>query len=123
LACSGALHSSTFKATPDVPFNTFELTLPQGPFSALTANGDLCKQVKTTTRRLRVAIHRHGHIVHVIRKVKRTVAAPLLMPTSFVAQNGAQLRQATKISVSGCPTAKKGAKVTRKGAKRRGKRG
>jgi hypothetical protein len=113
--------SSTFKATPDVPFNTFELTLPQGPFSALTANGDLCKQVKTTTKRVRVAVHRHGHIVHVLRKVKRTVAAPLLMPTSFVAQNGAQLRQATKISVSGCAKAKKA--KAKKGAKGRGRRG
>jgi hypothetical protein len=35
--------TSTFKATPDVPFETFELTLPQGPYSALAANADLCK--------------------------------------------------------------------------------
>jgi len=35
--------SSTFKATPDVPFSTFELNLPQGPFSALTANANLCQ--------------------------------------------------------------------------------
>jgi hypothetical protein len=34
--------SSTFKTVPDVPFSTFELTLPQGKFSALTANGNLC---------------------------------------------------------------------------------
>ncbi len=36
--------SSTFKAIPDVPVGTFELTLPQGPFSALAATGNLCKQ-------------------------------------------------------------------------------
>jgi hypothetical protein len=35
--------SSTFKSVPDVPVGTFELTLPQGPFSALAANGNLCK--------------------------------------------------------------------------------
>jgi hypothetical protein len=35
--------SSTFKTVPDVPFSTFELTLPEGPYSALTANGVLCK--------------------------------------------------------------------------------
>jgi hypothetical protein len=35
--------SSTFKSTPDVPFTSFELTLPQGPNSALAANGNLCK--------------------------------------------------------------------------------
>jgi hypothetical protein len=35
--------SSTFKTVPDVPVGTFELTLPQGPYSALTANTSLCK--------------------------------------------------------------------------------
>ena len=34
--------TNTFKATPDVPFSSFELTLPQGKFSALTANANLC---------------------------------------------------------------------------------
>ncbi len=34
--------SSTFKKVPDVPFTSFRLTLPTGPFSALTANGNLC---------------------------------------------------------------------------------
>jgi hypothetical protein len=34
--------SSTFRTVPDVPVGTFELTLPQGPFSALAANGNLC---------------------------------------------------------------------------------
>jgi hypothetical protein len=35
--------SSTFKTVPDVPVNTFELYLPEGRFSALAANGNLCK--------------------------------------------------------------------------------
>ncbi|HWX45040.1 MAG TPA: hypothetical protein VNY52_06930 [Solirubrobacteraceae bacterium] len=35
--------SSTFKTIPDVPVGTFELTLPQGPFSALAANVNLCR--------------------------------------------------------------------------------
>jgi hypothetical protein len=34
--------STTFKTVPDDPFSTFELTLPEGPYSALTANGNLC---------------------------------------------------------------------------------
>jgi hypothetical protein len=34
--------SSTFKTVPDVPVNSFELYLPQGPGSALAANGKLC---------------------------------------------------------------------------------
>jgi hypothetical protein len=34
--------STTFKTVPDVPVGTFELKLPQGQFSALAANGNLC---------------------------------------------------------------------------------
>ncbi len=66
--------SSTFKTVPDVPVNTFELYLPQGRTSALAANGNLCK----------------------------TTASKLVMPTEFVAQNGAVFKQTTKITVSGC---------------------
>ncbi len=35
--------SSTFRTVPDQPVNTFTLTLPQGPNSALAAIGNLCK--------------------------------------------------------------------------------
>lgn len=35
--------SSTFRSVPDQPVDTFELKLPQGPYSALAANGDLCR--------------------------------------------------------------------------------
>ena len=35
--------SSTFKEVPDVPISSFELVLPQGKYSALAANGNLCK--------------------------------------------------------------------------------
>jgi hypothetical protein len=65
--------TSTFKATPDVPFSTFELTLPAQPYSALTTNTDICKP-----------------------KTKLT------MPTEFQAQNGAEIHQNTRISVTGC---------------------
>jgi hypothetical protein len=34
--------SSTFRAIPDVPVGTFELYLPEGHYSALAANGNLC---------------------------------------------------------------------------------
>ncbi len=36
--------SSTFKTVPDVPVGSFELNLPAGPYSALTANGNLCRK-------------------------------------------------------------------------------
>jgi hypothetical protein len=78
--------STTFKTVPDTPFNTFELTLPQGKFSALAsnipakANGSFCSQ-------------------------------KLVMPAEFIAQNGAVLRQNTAVTATGC--AKKKA-LTRK---------
>jgi len=34
--------SSTFRSVPDVPVGSFELKLPQGPYSALASNGKLC---------------------------------------------------------------------------------
>ncbi len=68
--------SSTFKTIPDVPVSSFELYLPQGPYSALTANGrNLC-------------------------------GSKLVMPTAFTAQNGLTMRQSTPIAVTGCPKAK-----------------
>jgi hypothetical protein len=39
--------SSTFKTVPDAPVGTFELTLPTGPYSALTASGNPCKEKLT----------------------------------------------------------------------------
>jgi hypothetical protein len=35
--------SSTFSSIPDVPVTSFELFLPEGHYSVLTANGNLCK--------------------------------------------------------------------------------
>ncbi len=69
--------STTFKTVPDQPFSSFELTLPEGPYSALTATANLC------------------------------TAKNLTMPTEFIAQNGAELKQTTKIAVTGCPKIKK----------------
>ncbi len=86
--------SSTFKSTPDVPFSSFELTLPRGKYSALTANVpakdnySLCGQ-------------------------------KLVMPTAFIAQDGAVIHQSTPVSVTGCPKLKKKtAKKSHKKAKK-----
>jgi hypothetical protein len=72
--------SSTFKTVPDVPVGTFELTLPQGQFSALAATGSLCKQklamptefvgqngalIKTTTK---IAVTGCGKAKHKAKK-------------------------------------------------------
>ncbi len=74
---TGATHitkgitSSTFSSLPDAPISNFDLLLPQGPNSVLTATGNLC-------------------------------AKPLKMPTVITGQNGARIKQSTKIAVSGC---------------------
>jgi hypothetical protein len=108
--------SSTFKTVPDVPFSTFELTLPEGPYSALTANGNLCAATKTVTVKKKITIKHHGKNTKVTRKVKQTVSSTLEMPTEFIAQNGAELKQNTKIEVNGCPKAAK--KTTKKHTKK-----
>jgi NHL repeat len=99
--------SSTFKQVPDVPVGSFELTLPEGNFSALAANGNLCYPMKTVTVRKRVTERIHGHKRYVMRKVKQEVVAPLSMPTAFVGQSGAEIHESTPIGVTGCPKAKK----------------
>ena len=53
--------SSTFKAVPDQPVASFELTLPQGPYSALAANGDLCTSKLAMPTEL---VAQNGAVIH-----------------------------------------------------------
>jgi hypothetical protein len=73
--------STTFKTVPDVPFSDFELTLPQGPYSALAAN--LPKKANYSF-----------------------CAQKMTMPSEFIAQNGAILKQSTPVTPTGCGKAK-----------------
>ncbi len=68
--------SSTFHTIPDAPVGSFELNLPQGPYSALAANTNLC-----------------------------TIKGGLKMPTIFTAQNGTTVKQNTPVTTTGCPKA------------------
>jgi hypothetical protein len=115
--------SSTFKAVPDQPFTSFELTLPEGPYSALTANGngDLCASTRTVTVKKKVTVRVHGRKKTVRRSVKQTLPEALTMPTEFVAQNGAVIHQTTPVSVTGCPKAKP-AKKTKKKTEAKGRK-
>ncbi len=94
--------STTFKTVPDQPFSSFELVLPQGPFSALAANGNLCALTTTKTVKKKVTVRVKGRKKTETRKVKEIQAASLSMPTEFVAQNGAVIKQTTLIGVTGC---------------------
>ena len=61
--------SSTFKTVPDQPVGSFELTLPQGKFSALAANGNLCKsKLKMPTE----FVAQNGVVVHQSTKIAVT---------------------------------------------------
>ena len=79
--------SSTFKTVPDQPITSFELTLPQGPYSALAANLPHNKQNFCHTK--------------------------LNMPTAYVAQNGVEQHTNTPITITGCPKAHKTSKHTK----------
>jgi hypothetical protein len=87
---------STFASVPDAPISSFELRLPEGPHSGLAAV--------------------------VPAKAKGNLCGQnLTMPTTMTGQNGAVLKQSTKIAVTGCIKARKKAKH-KKHAKKGGKR-
>ncbi|HEV3318898.1 MAG TPA: hypothetical protein VG053_04070 [Solirubrobacteraceae bacterium] len=109
--------SSTFKTVPDVPVSSFELYLPEGPYSALTANGNLCSLTSTVTTRRKVTKRVHGRTVRRTVTTRTLKPASLIMPSEFVAQNGAVLKQNTKIAVTGCALASKAKAPARHKAK------
>ncbi len=94
--------SSTFRTVPDQPVTSFELTLPQGPNSALAANGDLCAITNTVTLRKKTIVKSHGHKHKVTKITHRSVPGTLGMPTAFTAQNGIVIHQTTPIAITGC---------------------
>lgn len=112
---------SHFDTNPDAPISSFELSLPEGRFSALSTNGaNLCKPAATVKRKQRVAVRRRGRTIHVTKTVTRRVPVPLEMPTTITGQDGAVLKQTTKIAVTGCAKAK--AATAKKTARRSGKK-
>jgi uncharacterized repeat protein (TIGR01451 family) len=112
---------SNFETVPDAPISSFETVLPEGPHSALAANGNLCATTKTVSVRKRVTVRVHGHTKRVTKTLKQTVAQPLLMPTTLVGQNGAVVHQTTKIAVTGCAKAKNARRAKRTSRHRKGK--
>jgi hypothetical protein len=78
--------TSTFANIPDAPITSFELKLPESLHSALTTN---------------LPANAHGNLC----------GAKLIMPTTLTGQNGTQVKQSTKISVTGCPKPKRAKKA------------
>ncbi len=88
--------SAAFDSVPDAPISVFQMVLPEGSHSGLAAN--------------------------LPGKAKGSMCGQnLTMPTVITGQNGAVIKQTTKITVTGCPKAKKKTKVKKhKAAKRKG---
>jgi hypothetical protein len=105
--------SSTFHTIPDQPVGSFELTLPEGPNSALAANTNLCSLTRTVLVNKRVQVKTRAGAKTITRKVKKQIATALTMPTAFVGQNGATVKQNTQIEVTGCAKAAKKAKTSK----------
>jgi hypothetical protein len=90
--------SSTFKAIPDAPVSGFELKLPTGKDSILGSN-----------------VPESAHY--------SLCGQTLKMPTAITAQNGAVIKQTTKIGIAGCSKKKPAKKVKKKAApKRKGRK-
>ncbi len=64
--------SSTFKTVPDVPVSTFELYLPEGKFSALAANGNLCASKLAMPTEF---VGQNGAVIHESTKIAVTGCA------------------------------------------------
>jgi hypothetical protein len=96
---------SRFETVPDAPVQSFQLRLPEGPFSILGAYGNLCGRTAKTTVTQHVTRRVNARTIHTTIKVKKTIAAPLQMPTTITAQNGAVIKQTTLIAATGCPAA------------------
>jgi len=69
----GAITYSRFETVPDAPISSFQLRLPEGPHSALAAPA--------------------GSLC----------GKTLNMPTTITGQNGAVVKQTTRIKITGCP--------------------
>ncbi len=76
-AIKGGVTTSSFNSVPDAPVSSFEAILPEGPHSALTTD-------------LPASAH------------YSLCGQKLLVPTTLSGQNGAVIKQSTKVSVSGC---------------------
>lgn len=109
--------TSTFPELPDAPFSSFSASFPVGPYSLLSANGNLC--TRTITKRKREVVRKHGHPerkhgrrVYRTRTVSHTVPRRLTMGTTLVAQDGTEVVRSTTVTVTGCAGPTKSKRLT-----------
>jgi hypothetical protein len=79
--------SATFRNTPDVPFESIEVSIPTGPYSEFGTNLPAKDKYSFCGQKL-------------------------VMPTLFKAQNGLEIHENTPISTTGCPKAHKASRAT-----------
>jgi hypothetical protein len=79
---------SRFESAPDAPFTSFETELPTGPHSILGAYVPASANYNLC-------------------------GTSLALPTIITAQNGKQIKQTTKIAVTGCKASKQSVKITK----------
>ncbi len=89
--------SATFRNTPDVPFESIEVSVPTGAYSEFGAN---------------LPAKDHYNFC----------GQTLKMPTLFIAQNGAEIHQETPVAVTGCTKAKAASKKKAKTSKKKAKK-
>jgi hypothetical protein len=105
--------SIAFDKLPDVPIDSLELYLPQGPHSVLTTNTSLCALTKTVIVKRTIVRQTDGHAVRHTVELRKREPTSLAMPTELVAQNGAVIHLSTKITVNACQSK---AKIARRNA-------
>jgi len=90
-AIKKGITTSSFQSVPDVPFETVQATLPEGPHSALTTNLPLKDHYSLCGQHL-------------------------MIPAALTGQNGSRLTDTVKVSVQGCTAVKasKTRKLTRR---------
>lgn len=103
--------TSTFETVPDAPVTSFEMSLPKGAHSILSAPGvNLCSFAAGTVlakKTVTVKVRLHGRVRkrRIMRLLPTRAGSSLLMPTTIQGQNGAVINQNTPIEVTGCATA------------------
>jgi hypothetical protein len=84
---------SRFETVPDAPISSFETVLPEGPYSILAA--------------------------YLPAKANGSLCSTrLVVPTTITGQNGTQIRENTKVKITGCPVKHKAKKHQRRKRKK-----